>query len=170
MSALRLCLTAVLAYKLACYHFQSIVALFFLGCVTDFLDGYLARRFRWESAVGKVLDPLADKMFIGILFIVLGLGLNLFHHWLVILVIGRDLLIMGAVFILWRLGRLKKIEPSFISKFNTGMQMLLLLWGFIFLEFHISFLDPIFLSILVAITTLMSLWDYGRKAFVLYAA
>ncbi len=162
MSILRLVLTGVLVYRLVNGTFNGIVLLFCLGCITDFLDGYLARRFHWQTKVGAILDPLADKLFIGGLFYVLGFGLQLFPAWLVMLIIGRDLLIVTGVVALHASKRLTKIAPSFISKFNTALQMLLIFAGLLFVEYGIAFPELLFLIILVAVTTVMSLWGYSR--------
>lgn len=89
--------------------------------VTDFLDGYLARRFQQISALGGLLDPLADKMFFGALFVALLLEKYL-PLWVFAVFIVRDLmLLLGTAFI-----KIKHIEyefaPTFLSKINTALQ------------------------------------------------
>lgn len=88
---------------------------------TDFLDGYLARRFEMISALGGLLDPLADKLFFGALFIALLLE-NYLPLWVFAVFIVRDvMLLLGTAFI-----KIKHIEyeftPTFLSKINTALQ------------------------------------------------
>jgi cardiolipin synthase len=89
--------------------------------VTDFLDGYLARRLQQISALGGLLDPLADKVFFGALFVALLLE-NYLPLWVFAVFIVRDiLLLLGTAFI-----KVKRIvyefTPTFLSKINTTLQ------------------------------------------------
>lgn len=90
--------------------------------VSDGLDGWLAKRFNWTSHVGKILDPLADKLLLVALFLV-ATWVNLLPWWLTAVVVARDVMIgMGAViFRLW-FGPLHG-RPTIISKINTGFQL-----------------------------------------------
>lgn len=88
---------------------------------TDFFDGYLARRLHQISALGGLLDPLADKVFFGALFVALLLE-NYLPIWVFAVFIIRDiLLLMGTAFI-----KMKHIAyeftPTFLSKMNTALQ------------------------------------------------
>ena len=70
-----------------------------IGVATDFLDGYLARRFHQVSEFGKIIDPLADKIGVGLVFVALAIAGDL-ELWIVLVVILRDLfLLAGAVYI-----------------------------------------------------------------------
>jgi cardiolipin synthase len=97
----------------------------FLGAgVSDAVDGYLAKRFSVRTLVGGYLDPLADKALLVSAYVVLGY-LHRLPTWLVILVVFRDLLIIGgALLVLTLTGRLK-MQPLMISKINTACQFLL---------------------------------------------
>ncbi len=73
------------------------LALFLLAAVSDGLDGYLAKRFSWQSTLGKVLDPLADKLLLVAIFIE-ATWLGLVPWWLTAAAVARDVLIgLGAV-------------------------------------------------------------------------
>ena len=86
---------------------------------TDIVDGWLARRFHWESKLGAILDPIADKLLLVGLFLALGIDGSI-PWWLVSLVLGRDvLLLLGAAF-LFR--RLKEFPPSKWGKLSTIVQ------------------------------------------------
>jgi CDP-diacylglycerol---glycerol-3-phosphate 3-phosphatidyltransferase len=78
---------------------QSIVAfiIFFIASITDFLDGYLARRYGLITPLGKLLDPLADKLLIvsALLMIAVGSRVPTFPAWLLVIIIGRELAVTG---------------------------------------------------------------------------
>jgi cardiolipin synthase (CMP-forming) len=93
-----------------------------VAAVSDSLDGYLAKRFAWSSALGRVLDPLADKLLLITLYIQSG-WLGIVPWWLTAAVVARDVMIGGGALIyrLW-FGPLHG-RPARISKFNTGAQL-----------------------------------------------
>lgn len=96
--------------------------LFLVAGLSDALDGFLARRFHWETELGAYLDPIADKTMLTSVYAALA-----FHGhipiWLGILVVSRDFLIVGAVILAWLLERGLKIRPMLIGKVNTGLQI-----------------------------------------------
>jgi cardiolipin synthase len=100
------------------------LAVFFIAAVTDAADGYLAKRFGWESELGKMLDPLADKLLLVTAFITLAY-VQLVPVWLAALVVFRDLLITGGA-ITYRClyGPIVGAAPTLLSKINTLMQIL----------------------------------------------
>jgi len=112
--------------------FRPAALLFVLAGISDFLDGFLARRLGQETALGAWLDPLADKVLLVGLFFALGWQ-GVFPPWLITLVIGRDAAIVLGVFWLRRQKRKVPVRPTAISKINTAFQMLLLFfalaWG-----------------------------------------
>jgi len=91
--------------------------------VSDGLDGYLAKRYGWQSRLGGLLDPLADKLLLVSVFVALSL-VGLVPLWLTGLVILRDLVIVvGGVAFQLRIGPVQP-EPSVASKLNTVAQLL----------------------------------------------
>jgi cardiolipin synthase (CMP-forming) len=102
------------------------LALFIAAAVSDGLDGYLAKRFGWTSELGKVLDPLADKLLLVTVF-VWGAWLALVPWWLTAAVVARDVMIgLGALtYRLW-FGPLCG-RPTVISKINTAAQLFYLM-------------------------------------------
>ncbi len=104
-------------------HLAAFV-LFVLAGVSDALDGYLAKHNNQTTQLGAILDPMADKTLLVGVYVTLGLQGNL-PNWLVVLVVFRDLLIVGGVIILF-LARLEvKMRPLIISKINTAAQLAL---------------------------------------------
>lgn len=98
------------------------LALFVVAAVSDGLDGYLAKRFGWQSALGKVLDPLADKLLLVAVFIE-SAWLGLAPWWLTAAAVARDVLIgLGAVTFRMLFGPLRG-RPTLPSKVNTFMQL-----------------------------------------------
>ena len=98
------------------------LALFVAAGVSDGLDGWLAKHFRWSSELGKVLDPLADKLLLVTVFVEAA-WLGLIPWWLTAAVVARDVLIgLGAlVYRLW-FGPLRG-RPTVLSKINTALQL-----------------------------------------------
>ncbi|MDP3889126.1 MAG: CDP-alcohol phosphatidyltransferase family protein, partial [bacterium] len=77
------------------FWINAILALFFvMVCLTDFFDGYLARKYKQETVLGKLLDPIADKFLLYSTLIVLLSVHKIFFYWPSIL-IGREFLVMG---------------------------------------------------------------------------
>ena len=95
---------------------------FLAAGVSDGIDGWIARRFDQRSELGAHLDPLADKALLVSIFVTLGLVGDV-PVWLVILVVSRDVLIVGAVILSWMLGRRMPMQPLFVSKANTTAQI-----------------------------------------------
>jgi cardiolipin synthase len=119
---IRLLLVWPIAVTLHSTQYVSALLLFMTAAVSDGLDGYLAKRFNWTSELGKILDPVADKLLLVTVFIESG-WLGLAPWWLTAAVVARDLLIgLGALtFRLW-FGPLQG-RPTAISKVNTGAQL-----------------------------------------------
>jgi len=91
--------------------------------LSDALDGIIAKRFGWQSVLGGVLDPIADKLLLNACFLGLWWSGQL-PTWLVALVFGRDLVILAGAFAWWRLVGAFSPEPSGISKATTLVQLL----------------------------------------------
>ncbi len=103
---------------------QTAFLLFIVAGVSDGLDGFLAKRFGWVTELGAYLDPLADKALLVSIYVVLGQ----FSHlpvWLVITVVSRDILIIGAILLSMLLARPVPMRPLMISKANTVGQIVL---------------------------------------------
>ncbi|PVV26990.1 MAG: CDP-alcohol phosphatidyltransferase [gamma proteobacterium symbiont of Ctena orbiculata] len=126
ISVLRILLTIPIVWLLFEHEFSYALILFAVAGFSDGLDGFLAKRLGWQSHLGGLLDPLADKALLMSSFLVLG-GLGLIPVWLVMLVIFRDLTIMGgALYYNFSIEELDA-NPSRISKLNTLLQIVLVL-------------------------------------------
>ncbi len=97
------------------------LGLFVLGSITDMLDGYLARRNGQMTKFGKFMDPVADKLLIS-LALVSFVALKLAPTWAVMVIIAREILVMGLRTLVAYRGDM--MESSFFSKVKTFSQML----------------------------------------------
>lgn len=100
------------------------IILFAFAAITDFLDGYLARRLNQISRLGIALDPIADKIFAGVTIIFLVIYREM-PIWLAIVVVGRDLLILSAAALLLR-GRQISLPSNLVGKYTFGVIAFLL--------------------------------------------
>lgn len=98
--------------------------IFILAGVSDAVDGFLARQFNLRSELGSYLDPLADKVLLVSIYVTFAI-LNEIPLWVTILIVSRDILIVGAVMLAGMLGQPVAMRPRIISKANTAAQIVL---------------------------------------------
>jgi cardiolipin synthase len=120
----RAILVPVVFWLLLSGHVQAAFFAFALAGLTDAVDGFLAKRFGWQTELGAYLDPLADKLLVTCIFVAMGV-LGELPSWLVIGVVSRDILIVIGVLLSWLLGRPLTIRPLAVSKANTVAQLVL---------------------------------------------
>jgi cardiolipin synthase len=120
----RLLLTPLAIGMILSEDWRFAFAIFMLAGASDALDGWLAKTFDLRSDLGAVLDPIADKALIVSIYATLA-AVAAIPAWLAILVISRDILIVGAVVVSWLLQRPIKIRPLLVSKATTAAQLLL---------------------------------------------
>ena len=170
LTIIRLILIAPFLICLFHDHYACAFYICLIAAVSDVLDGLLARWFAWQTYLGKIIDPMADKLLIATSFISLAM-LHILPWWLVILIFSRDCIITLG-FLAWCFFIPKKpdLKPTNISKMNTVLQMSLVVLclaeqGF---AFQVPHLLPIMIG-LTAMTTVITLcdyvWTWGRKAW-----
>ena len=120
----RILLVPVVVWAIASNQMLFAFLLFAAAGVSDAVDGFLAKRFGMASELGAYLDPLADKVLIVSIYVSLGI-VDALPRWLVILVVSRDLLIVGGVLFSWLLNKPVSVKPHMVSKANTAVQLLL---------------------------------------------
>jgi cardiolipin synthase len=99
--------------------------IFVIAGVSDAVDGFIAKRFDRRTRLGALLDPLADKVLLVSVYVTLGVAGQLWI-WLVVLVVFRDIMIIGGFLLIQALAaEPKPFRPLFISKVNTGVQVAL---------------------------------------------
>ena len=124
ISFVRLLAIMPILYLMLEHEFGWALALFVAAGLSDGLDGFLAKHYGWESRLGGILDPLADKTLLVASFLVLG-TMSLIPEWLVIAAISRDLIIVGGATLYNFQVEELKVAPTFASKLNTVLQILL---------------------------------------------
>ncbi|MFC3908934.1 CDP-alcohol phosphatidyltransferase family protein [Legionella dresdenensis] len=170
----RLILIAPFLFFLCHQQYDKALYVFFIAGFTDGLDGWLARHFQWQSALGSFIDPLADKLLVATSFISLAV-IGSLPWWLVILVFLRDLTIsLSVVFWYWFVQRKLEFKPTMLSKINTTLQLFLVTLCLFELAF---FKLPYLIAIVMwctAATTAATYIDYGltwgRKARLMKSA
>lgn len=156
----RILLVPVVVWAIASGAMWIAFVLFLAAGVSDAVDGYLAKRFNMTSVLGAYLDPLADKALIVSIYLALSVN-HLIPRWLVILVVSRDILIVGGIILAWVIGNPLKIRPLLVSKLTTVAQILFACVVLGSLGFNVK-LDMIELLLmgLVGILTLLSVAAY----------
>ena len=142
--------------------------LFFVAGLSDGIDGYLAKRFDWHTRIGALLDPIADKLLVGGTFITMTLT-GLVPLWLAALVVVRDVVIVGGATAYNFLVRPVEGEPTRISKLNTALQLLFIV--FVLSNAGFGWPDGIAVTVVgagVLVTLVVSgidyVWSWARKA------
>ena len=124
LTLVRIVLVPVVVWLIIDHEMTAAFLLFLLAGFSDAADGYIAKRYGWRSELGAYLDPIADKALLVSIYVTLGLAGHL-PVWLVIAVVSRDSLIVGAVVLSWMLSRPLTMHPLLISKVNTFAQIVL---------------------------------------------
>ncbi len=154
ITGLRLVAIVPVALCLWYQEYEVALVLFAIAGVSDGVDGYLARRFHWESHWGAVMDPLADKLLLVTTAAILATK-GILPLWLFVIMMGRDLMIVGgAALFRWRFGPYE-VTPSRLGKASTFFQILLVLS----LLIHVAFglLSEEQLEALILLTASMTL-------------
>jgi cardiolipin synthase (CMP-forming) len=121
ITVIRILLVVPIAICLARRQLAATMALFALAALSDAADGFLARRFGWQSELGGVLDPIADKLLLATVFVSLSF-LKLVPLWLMVAAVARDaIIVLGAAAYRFFIGPLTA-NPSMVGKFNTICQ------------------------------------------------
>lgn len=168
ISLLRIALIVPILLLILDGTFGWALALFLLAGFSDGLDGYLAKRFDWHTRLGALLDPVADKLLVAGLFITLAYTQDI-PVWLAAVVILRDVVIVAGATVYNFFVRPVQGEPTRVSKLNTSLQLLFLL--FVISRAGFDWPEPITLTVLgaaVLVTVVISgvdyVWSWSRRA------
>jgi cardiolipin synthase (CMP-forming) len=149
-----------IVWAIASNQMEIAFAIFVIAGVSDAIDGFLAKRFNMASELGALLDPLADKALLVSIYVALGIW-GAVPRWIVILVVSRDIMIVGAVIVSWLFGKPIPMKPLMVSKLNTVAQVAFaaLVLGSVGFGFEPRPYDLV-LMVLVTIFTLLSVSFY----------
>jgi cardiolipin synthase len=156
----RILLVPVVIWAITSGEMRIAFLLFFAAGASDAVDGFLAKRFGMVTALGAYLDPLADKAMIVSIYVALGIA-EAIPRWLVILVVSRDILIVGGIMLSWVIGSPLKIKPLLVSKLNTVAQIVFasVVLGSLGFNYEWPTLTLVLMG-LVAVLTLLSVAAY----------
>ena len=154
----RIVLVPLVVWLIITHEMTAAFVLFLLAGFSDAADGYLAKRFQWRTELGAYLDPIADKLLLMSIYITLGFS-NHLPAWLVIAVVSRDILIIGAFLLSWVLSRPVPIHPLLVSKANTLAQIVLA--GLVLAELGLGLGLESLVRILVPVTGALTILSAG---------
>ena len=162
LSIIRIILTVPIVIALLKGQYVLTVWLFLLAGVTDALDGWIAKQFSFQSRLGSILDPMADKILLTCTFLTL-YWVEILPLWLLLLICVREIIIVaGALgYFLGEIsGESGLLQPTLISKFNTVLQITLVLF-LLLIQFTVEFAEWLeIVFIIVATSTALSGADY----------
>jgi cardiolipin synthase len=168
ISLMRIALVVPILMMILRDEYGWALGLFFFAGFSDGLDGYLAVRFNWQTRLGGLLDPVADKLLVAGLFVTLA-WVGLIPVWLATVVILRDVVIFGGAVAYNFLIEPVQGEPSRISKLNTALELMFLF--FVLSHAGFGWPEPITLTVLgasILVTVVISgadyVWSWSRRA------
>ena len=168
LTAIRILLAPVILFFLIFEEYLICTFLFFLAGITDYFDGYLARKYKAESQLGEILDPIADKILV--VFILIGLSVN-FHSYLMAVmssfIISRELGVAALRDFAARNNMSHKTKVTFLAKSKTAIQLFTIMLYLIALSLDLNLLIIIGDISLIATTliTLYTGYEYANNIF-----
>ena len=126
ITVLRMLLIVPLCWLIDAGRYDGALVVAAIAGVSDAADGFLAKRFGWQSWIGGILDPVADKLLLMATFVLLALVGDM-PAWLASLVVGRDLVIVGGAVAYYNLIGRFDAAPSVLSKLTTLVQIVFVL-------------------------------------------
>jgi cardiolipin synthase (CMP-forming) len=164
VTLLRLLAAPLAAWLLSGARYPEALVVVILAGLTDWLDGFTARKLNASGKTGIILDPLADKVLLVVLFVEL-VVVHLIPMWMLLLAVIRDLVIVvGAALLRW-FRNIRRFTPSYLGKVSTFFQIMLVLMTLV----EAAFPSDIFYVLraaalaLCAIFTVLSGLDYVRR-------
>jgi cardiolipin synthase len=155
LTAARLLAAPYILYLLWTGEYRMAIVWFSIASLTDVLDGFLARRFEVTSKIGALLDPIADKVLLSGSFLTLGLR-GVIPWWLMVIVLGRDLLILGFAIVALALKIRREFPPSVWGKASTAAQIAYVL----FAVGHAAAITPLMVATILSwISATLTVWS-----------
>lgn len=125
LTLVRILLVAPVAWAIWTGDFRFALLLLVIAAISDLLDGALARRFNWQSQFGATIDPVADKLLVFTLAVLLTVNGHV-PLWLALIVVMRDVVILAGAGVYRMLFGHLDVAPTWISKVNTAVQLVVL--------------------------------------------
>lgn len=164
LTASRLVASPFIVWLLTQRRFRVALWVILLAAVTDWLDGFAARRLGVRGQLGVVLDPLADKVLLVAVFLTLG-TIGLIPVWMLVLVIARDLVIVTGALLLRIYKNVRRFRPSLSGKVSTFFQVVLVLLVLVLAAYPLAIVSALATTALFssAFFTILSGAVYVRK-------
>jgi cardiolipin synthase (CMP-forming) len=160
LTVLRFCLVPIVIVSIMNREWSIAFVLFLTAGVTDAVDGFVARQFDMRTELGAYLDPLADKALLVSIYITLAIA-GILPAWIAILVVSRDVMIVGAVIVSWIMDNPVEINPLKLSKANTLVQISFAAMMLLLLALGVALQPWLFWGLLVvAALTIASMLAY----------
>ena len=139
LTLLRMVFLPFIVIKIVEGKYWWALILFVLAGLSDGLDGLLARRLKQQTTLGQYLDPIADKLLLSTMFLVLAV-LHKIPWKYTVLVFSRDLSILSASVVLYAIAGLRDFSPSIFGKANTFAQILAIFFALLFEVDHLRWI------------------------------
>jgi cardiolipin synthase len=123
LTLLRLIFVPLVVVEIQQQNYAWALVIFVAAGITDGLDGLLARALKQKTTVGQYLDPIADKLLLSTMFLMLSIA-HLIRWPVTIMVFSRDIIILIVCTLLYATGTMKTFRPSLFGKANTAVQIL----------------------------------------------
>ena len=163
LSIIRIALVYPILNNIYLGNFKISIVFFLVASLTDALDGFLARKMNWQTELGQILDPVADKLLLSGTIFILWLN-NFIPFYIFVIFISRDVAILTGAAIQMSIIESDTPAPNLLGKLTTSLQIVYI--SLIFLNeifgLHITFN---FLDILIIFITLLSLCVYAFNWF-----
>jgi cardiolipin synthase len=123
LTLMRLIFVPLVVVEIQQQNYAWALAIFVVAGITDGLDGLLARVLKQKTTVGQYLDPIADKLLLSTMFLMLSI-VHIIRWPITIMVFSRDIIILIVCTLLYATGTMKVFRPSLFGKANTAVQIL----------------------------------------------
>ncbi len=179
LTVIRLALVAPVGFHIAQGWFEVALALFLFAAVSDLVDGWLARRFAWESSIGRILDPTADKLLLVVALVTLTLA-DVLPLIATLALVGRDIVLLCAAGMYRYLIGYLTPAPTFFGK-SCSAAIMVLIVVILLTQVQVLYLSEMarwlveFGLVLVVVTLSLTslieyLWNYGTHGIALLKA
>ena len=152
-------------YLLSMVHKNFLAtAIFLFAAITDYFDGYLARKMKMETNFGAFLDPVADKALVAASLVVL-VSLNRTFVFAAIIIIVREIAISALREWMAKVGETQGVAVAYIGKLKTTCQMTAI--SFLLLDYSTNFIGNLFMLVAVVLTVVSMFYylDQAKKYF-----
>ena len=159
LSIVRIALVYPILNNIYLGNFKISVVFFLVASLTDALDGFLARKMNWQTDLGRILDPVADKLLLSGTIFILWLN-NFIPFYIFIIFITRDAAILTGAAIQMSIIESDTPAPNLLGKLTTSLQIIYISMIFLNEIFELN-LEFNFLDILIIFVTVLSLCVYA---------